>query len=83
MDDTLRILYSRSSYQESLQRAKIARLEDRRNELCMRTFDDITKGGPSLKQLTPIMCIAHDYNLGRFLFFRTAILMENSTSSIS
>ena len=54
----LRIIYPRSSYQEALQRAKIARLEDRRNELCMRAFDKITKGGPLSKHLTPIRSIA-------------------------
>ena len=42
----LRIIYPRSSYQEALQLAKIARLEDRRNELCTRAFDKITKGRP-------------------------------------
>ena len=41
----LRIIYPRSSYQEALQLAKIPTLEDRRNELNMRTFDKITKGG--------------------------------------
>ena len=59
----LRIIYPRSSYQEALQRAKIARLEDRRNELCMRAFDKITKGGPLSKHLTPTRSIAHDYSL--------------------
>ena len=56
----LRIIYPRSSYQEAFQRAKIARLEDRRNELCMRAFDKIIKGGPLSKHLTPIRSIAHD-----------------------
>ena len=59
----LRIIQPRSSYQEALQLAKIAGLEDRRNELCMRTFDKITKGGPVSKHLTPIRTIAHDYSL--------------------
>ena len=54
---------SQSSYQEALQCAKIARLEDRRNELCMRAFDKITKGGPLSKHLTSIRSIAHDYSL--------------------
>ena len=58
----LRIIYPRSSYQEALQRAKIARLEDRRNELCMRAFDKITKGGPLSKHLTPLRSIAHVYS---------------------
>ena len=43
---TLRIIYPRSSYQEALQRAKIARLEDRCNELCLRAFDKITMTTP-------------------------------------
>ena len=59
----LRITYPRSSYQEALQRAKIARLEDRCNELCTRAFDKITKGGPLSKHLTPTKSIAHDYSL--------------------
>ena len=59
----LRIIYPRSSYQEALQRAKIASVEDRRNELCMRVFDKITKGGPLSKHLTPTRSIAHDYSL--------------------
>ena len=59
----LRIIYPRASYQEALQRAKITSLEDRRNELCMRAFDKITKGGPFSKYLTPIRPIAHDYSL--------------------
>ena len=62
----LRIVYPRSSYQEAFQRAKIARFDDRRNELFMRNFDEITKGGPLSKHLTPIRTIAHDYTLGRF-----------------
>ena len=37
--------------------------EDRRNELSMRTFDKITKGGPLSKHLAPIRTIAHDYSL--------------------
>ena len=41
----LRIIYPRSAYQEALQLAKISTLEDRRNELNMRTFDKITKSG--------------------------------------
>ena len=60
---TLRIIYPRSSYQEALQRAKIARLEDRRNALGVRAFDKITKGGPLSKHLTPIRSIAHGYSL--------------------
>ena len=59
----LRIIYPRSSYQEALQRAKIASVEDRRNALCMRAFDKITKGGPLSKHLTPTRSIAHDYSL--------------------
>ena len=59
----LRIRHPRSSYQEALQLTKIAGLEDRRDELCMRTFDKITKGGPLSKNLTLIMTIAHDYSL--------------------
>ena len=59
----LRIIQPRSSYQEALQLAKIAGLKDRRNELCMRTFDKITKGGPVSKHLTPIRTIAYDYSL--------------------
>ena len=47
----LSIIYPRFSYQEALQRAKIGRLDDRRNELCMRAFDKITKGGPLSKHL--------------------------------
>ena len=91
----LRIIYPRSSYKEALQLAKIARLEDRRNELCMRTFDKITKGGPLSKHLTPISTIAHDYSLRnsnswtsfkcrterfRRSFFPSTILMANATS---
>ena len=91
----LRIIYPRSSYQEALQRAKIARLEDRRNELCMRAFDKITKGGPWSKHLTPIRSIAHDYSLRnsnswtsfkckterfRQSFFPSTVLMANTTS---
>ena len=87
----LRIIYPRSSYQEALQRAKIASLKDRRNELCMRAFDKITKGGP----LTPIRSIAHDYSLRnskswtsfkckterfRRSFFPSTVLMANATS---
>ena len=41
----LRIIYPRSAYQEALLLAKISTLEDRRNELNMRTFDKITKSG--------------------------------------
>ena len=59
----LRIIHSRSSYQKALQLAKIAGLEDRRDELCMRTFDKITKGGPLSNHLTPIRTITHDYSL--------------------
>ena len=59
----LRIIHPRSSYQEALQLAKTAGLEDRCDELCMRTFDKITKGGPLSKHLTPIRTIAHDYSL--------------------
>ena len=59
----LRIIHPRSSYQEALQLAKIDRLEDRRDELCMRTFDKITKGGPLSKHLTPIGTTANDYSL--------------------
>ena len=64
----LRVVYPRSSYQEAFQRAKIARFEDGRNELFMRNFDEITKGGPLLKHLTSIRTIAHDYTLERFNF---------------
>ena len=91
----LKIIYPRSSYQEALQRAKIARLEDRRNDLCMRAFDKITKGGPLSKHLTPIRSIAHDYSLRnsnswasfkckterfRRSFFSSTVLMANATS---
>ena len=91
----LRIIYPRSSYQEALQRAKIASVEDRRKELCMRAFDKITKGGPLSKHLTPIRSIAHDYSLRnsncwmsfkyrterfRRSFFPSNALMENATS---
>ena len=31
---------------EALQFAKVARLEDRRSELCMSTMEIFTKGGP-------------------------------------
>ena len=91
----LRIIYPRASYQEALQRAKITSLEDRRNELCMRAFDKITKGGPLSKHLTPIRSIAHDYSLRnsnswtsfkckterfRRSFFPSTVLMANATS---
>ena len=91
----LRIIYPRSSYQEALQRAKIARLEDRRNALGVRAFDKITKGGPLSKHLTPIGSIAHDHSLRnsnswtsfkckterfRRSFFPSAVLMANATS---
>ena len=94
----LRIIYPRSSYQEALQRAKIARLEDRRNELCIRAFDKITKGGPLSKHLTPIRSIAHDYSLRnsnswmsfkcktkrfRQSFCLSTVLMANATSFIN
>ena len=72
----LRIVYPPSSYQDAFQRAKIARLEDRRNELCMRTFDEITKGGPLLRHITPIKAFAHDYALGRFLNVKLSVLGE-------
>ena len=49
----LRIIYPRSSYREALQCAKIARLEDRRNELCMRAFDKITKRRTLVKTSNP------------------------------
>ena len=90
----LRIIHSRSSYQEALQLAKIARLEDRRDELCMRTFNNIAKGGPLSKHLTPIRTIAHDYSLRnsnswtsfkckterfRRSFFPSGILIANAT----
>ena len=92
---TLRIIYPRSSYQEAFQRAIIARFEDRRNELCMRAFDKITKGGPLSKHLAPIRSIAHDYSLRnsnswtsfkckterfRRSFFPSTVLMANATS---
>ena len=92
----LRIIYPRSSYQEALQRAKIARLKkDGRNELCMRAFDKSTKGGPLSKHLTPIRSIAHDCSLRnsnswtsfkckterfRRSFFPSTVLMANATS---
>ena len=91
----LRIIYPRSSYQGALQRAKIARLEDRRNEHCTRAFDKITKGGPLSKHLTPIRSVALDYYLRnsnswtsftckterlRRSFFPSTILMANETS---
>jgi len=73
-----------ASYQEALQRAKIARLEDRRNELCMRSFDDITKGRPSLKLLTPIRSIADYYTLGRFFkYVKLGVLGEASSVLLS
>ena len=90
----LRIIHPRSSYQEVLQLAKIDRLEDRRDELCMRTFDKITKGGPLSKHLTPIRTTAHDYSFRnsnswtsfkckterfRRSFFPIAILTANAT----
>ena len=59
----LRVIHPRSSYQEALKLAKTDRLEDRRDELCMRTFDKTTKGGPLSKHLTPIRTIAHEYSL--------------------
>ena len=49
----LRIIYPRSSYQEALQRAKIASVEDRRNALCMRAFDKITKRRTLVKTSNP------------------------------
>ena len=49
----LRIIYPRSSYQEALQRAKIASVEDRRNALCMRAFDNITKRRTLVKTSNP------------------------------
>ena len=61
--------YPRSSYHEALQLAKIARLEDRRTELCIRAFDKITKGGPLSKHLAPIRSIAHDYSLRNSKFW--------------
>ena len=82
------------SNQGALQRAKLARLEDRRNEHCTRAFDKIIKGGPLSKHLTPIRSIALDYSLRnsnswtsftckterlRRSFFPT-ILMANATS---
>ena len=57
----LRIIYPQSTYQEALQRAKVTRLvEDTGNEICMRAFDKITKGGLLSKHLTSIRSIAHD-----------------------
>ena len=62
---------------------KIARLEDRGNELCMRTFDKITKDGPLLKRLTPNRAIAHDYTLGRFSKVKLSVLGEVSSLLLS
>ena len=49
----LRIINSRSSYQEALQLDKISTLEDRRNELNMRTYDKITKSGRLCQNIQP------------------------------
>ena len=57
----LMIKYRRSYCQEALQLAKITRLEDRRNELCMRTFGKVAKGGPLPKHVTQTRTIARDY----------------------
>ena len=76
----LRIIYPRSSYQEALQRAKVLRLEDRRNELCMRAFDKITEGGPLSKHLTPIRSPMttpiETLTLGRLLNVKPSVLGE-------
>ena len=76
----LRIIYPRSSYQEALQRANVARLEDRRNELCMRAFDKITEGGPLSKHLTPIRSPMttpiETLTLGRLLNVKPSVLGE-------
>ena len=78
----LRIIYPRSSYKEALQLGKITRLDDRHNELCMRTFDKITKGGPLSKHLTPIRTIAH-LTLGRLLNVELNILAEAFSLALS
>ena len=57
----LRIIYPPSSYQEALQLVDLARLEGRRNELCIRTFDQITRQA-LVKTSYPIRPI-HNYSL--------------------
>ena len=50
----------------------------------MRTFDDITKGRPSLKLLTSIRSIADDYTLGRFLkYVKLGVLGDASSVLLS
>lgn len=54
-----------------------------RNELCVRTFDKITKDGPFLKRLTPNRAIADDYTLGRFSNVKLRVLGEVSSRLLS
>ena len=50
----------------------------------MRTFDDIVKGRPSLKLLTPIRRTADDYTFGRFFeYVKLTVLGEASSALLS
>ena len=66
------------SQQEALQLAKIVRLEDRRNELCIRTFNKITKAGPCQKHASTIRTISLE-SLTRLLNEKSSFLGESSS----
>ena len=57
---------------EALQFAKVARLEDRRSELCMSTMEIFTKGGPCQPVIKHHLSIFYIY-LFIYLIFKVFV----------
>ena len=58
----LRIILPGQSYKEALSQLKCSRLDERREELCLKTMKKISKGGPLADHIPKPRSINHNYS---------------------
>ena len=58
----LRIILPGQSYKEALSQLKCSRLDERRDELCLKTIKKISKGGPLADHIPKPRSINHNYS---------------------
>ena len=64
----MRIIYPGQSYEEALVLANCARLDNRREKLCLKALTKISKGGPLAQYVTQTRASEHSYLISYPLF---------------
>ena len=76
----LKIIVPALSYSEALQALNLRTLDERRNELCVKTLREISRGGPLVKHLPMTSQHSHPYQTRgatKYSFFEKGCLTND------